>query len=209
MTHVDPFAPGDSPMHPANWTGEPVALSVEDAIADTYQWRRDHFAMLAEAEVDIPAEELEDRHERYAAYLDAYGSPDEAAPDSKFVPLPVLLRREVGADLDDESLEEWKTLFEKHATADERDPLWVEDVLPDLDELRGRENVARASAAPPTTEGLTADDLPVAPKATALKEEWVEYALAVSKARGEKLTFEEADAMTVANLKAAYKPQAD
>jgi hypothetical protein len=209
VTHIDPFAPGDSPQHPANWTSEPVALSVEDAIANTYQWRRDHFAMLTEADVDISAEELEDRHERYGEYLSEFGSGDEQREDTEFVPMPALLRRAVLADHAEDQRDEWESLFGQHATDDERDPMWVEGTLPYLAELRAREDVVRASAAPPTTEEPTADDLPPAPKATALKEEWVEYALTVAKARGEELTFEQADAMTVANLKAAYKPQAD
>lgn len=203
MTHIDPFAPGDSPQHPANWGKGPAALSVQDAIADTYQWRRDHLTMRGEADQDVAPEELEERHERYGSYLEAYGAPGEDLPESEFVAFPVLLRREVLAVVGPEGAVEWEALFEQHSTDDERDPLWVEDVLPDLAELRARAAVAAASAAPPTTE-----EIPAPPKGNALKEEWVEYALAVEKARGGALTFEEADAMTVADLKAAYKPQA-
>lgn len=213
MTHIDPFAPGDSPQHPANWV-DPCMLSVQNAIADTYQWRRDHFAMASESDRDIAPEELEERHERYASYLEAYGAPEEASPDSDFVPLPVLLRREVFSNMDDEQMDEWKQLFEEHATDDERDPQWVEDVLPDLDELQTRASVSEKpeTVTAPADQTQTGTPVPeillTAPKGNALKEEWVEYALAVEKARGGTLTFEQADAMTKDELKAAYKPQA-
>lgn len=208
-THIDPFAPGDSPQHPANWTPEPVALSVQDAIADMYQWRRDHLAMATEANADIPADELEGRHERYGDYLEEHGLDDEGLPDTPFVPFPELLRRAVFTDegLDDEQVDEWKALFEQHSTDDERDPAWVEGVLPGLDELRARATVAEASAR--AAEQTAPQEMPTAPKGNALKEDWVEYALAVSKLRGEDLTEVEAEAMSVSALKAAYKPQAD
>lgn len=204
-THIDPFAPGDSPQHPANWVDE-GSQRVADALANLYQWRRDHFARATEADVDIDADELERRHVRHAEYLDVFGSPDEKNPDAEFISLPVLLLRAEYTELDDEEIDEWKELFEQHATDDERDPVWVEGALPDLAELRARADVAAASAA---VEPSNVEELPAAPKGNALKEEWVEYALAVSKARGDGLTFEQADAMTVADLKAAYKPKTD
>jgi hypothetical protein len=204
-THIDPFAPGDSPQHPANWVDEGSQRGA-DALADLYQWRRDHFARATEADVDIDADELERRHVRHAEYLDVFGSPDEKNPDAEFISLPVLLLRAEYTELDDEEIDEWKELFEQHATDDERDPVWVEGALPDLAELRARADVAAASAA---VEPSNVEELPAAPKGNALKEEWVEYALAVSKARGDGLTFEQADAMTVADLKAAYKPKTD
>lgn len=212
MTHIDPFAPGDSPQHPSNWVEVPPALSVEDAIANTYQWRRDHFAMGAEAGVYIAPEELEQRHVRYGEYLSEYGDPYEQRDDSEFVPLPALLRREIYVDLDDEEIDEWKALFEQHATEDESDPSWVEGSLPDLAELRARDNVARLSAG--AAEKVQGDGTPVPemflapPRSNALKEEWVDYALAVDKARGGTLTPEQAATMSIADLKAAYKPQA-
>lgn len=214
MTHIDPFAPGDSPQHPANWAQE-VTERVQNSLADIYQWRRDHFAMASEVDADIPEEELAGRHERFDEYFDEYATDDERAEQAEFVSFPALLRRAVFADLDDEEIDEWKVLFEQHSTEDERDPMWVEGVLPDLPELRARADVARTSAvsvivAADVTQAGTPvpEELLTAPKGNALKEEWVEYALAVSRARGEALTFEQADAMTVADLKAAYKPQA-
>lgn len=211
MTHIDPFAPGDSPQHPANWGKEPPALSVEDAIANTYQWRRDHFAMASEAGQEIPSETLEQRHERYGMYLDQYGDPYERQPDSEFVSMPTLLRREVFADLDDDEVDEWNELFGQHGTEDESDPMWVEGSLPDLAELRARDDVVRASAE--AAEKAQEDGTPVPemllspPRSNALKEEWVDYALAVDKARGGTLTPEQANAMSIADLKATYKPQ--
>jgi hypothetical protein len=214
VTHIDPFAPGDSPQHPANWVDEP-SQRVQDALANLYQWRRDHFARASEADADLSADELEARHERHADYLEAFGLPDERTPDADFIPMPELLRRAIFDELDsEEQIAEWKQLFELHSTDDERDPAWVEEILPDLDELRARAQVAELSSAaarieeqaPPTTEAPA--ELPSAPKSNALKEEWVEYALAVSKARGEDLTPEQAETMTTAELKAAYKPQA-
>lgn len=206
MTFIDPFAPGDSPQHPANWGKErrvEVAVqSVQDVQADLYQWRRDHLVMASEADVDVAPEELQERHERYHDYLAEYGSPEEQQADAEFVSFSALLRRAVLAEHDDDEHDEWAQLFEQHATEDERDPMWMEGVLPDLAELRARADVAAASAS------AQASGLPPAPKGNALKDEWVEYALAVEKARGGSLTFEQADAMTVADLKAAYKPQA-
>lgn len=208
MTNIDPFAPGDSPQHPSNQpsAARPVDESpyVQDAVADIYQWQRDHFTAATEADADLSPERLQERHERYAEYLDLHGSPDENGPSAEFIPFPVLMRRAVLAEHDDDQHDEWKQLFEQHATDDERDPMWIEGLLPDLGELHARASVVAASAAPQAQE-----ELPAAPRASALKEEWVEYALAVEKARGGELTAEQADAMTVADLKAAYKPQAD
>lgn len=216
MTHIDPFAPGDSPQHPANWGKVAVApRSLEDTLADICQWQRDHFAMASEADADIEREELQQRHERYDEYFDEYGTEDEDYKrGGEFLPFPELLRRAVFADLDDEEIDEWKALFEQHSTDDERDPLWVEDVLPELPELQARARVTDLSgstieAAEEPQDGKAApEDLPAVPKGNALKEDWVEYALAVDKARGGTLTFEQADAMTKDELKAAYKPQA-
>lgn len=228
MTHIDPFAAGDSPQHPANWVDEP-SQRVQDSLANLYQWRRDHFATASEADADLSADELEARHVRHGDYLDAFGLPDERTPDSDFIPMPELLRRAVFDELDsEEQIAEWKQLFELHSTDDERDPAWVEEALPDLDELRARAKVTELSAtggvpipqaSPEQAEAVAtaseeagqtqvAIELPSTPKSNALKEEWVEYALAVSKARGEGLTPEQAEAMTTADLKAAYKPQA-
>jgi hypothetical protein len=208
VTHIDPFAPGDSPQHPSHWPSTAqlaelppgvVTDEIPDSLADLYQWRRDHLAMASEAGVDISPEELEARHGRYNEHLADYGSPDEQEEGAEFVAFPALLRRAHLAEVEAFE-EEWEELFSLHATDSERDPMWVEGFLPGIDELR-----ARADAV------ATSQDvqLPPAPKATALKEDWVEYALAVEKARGGELTFEQADAMTVADLKAAYKPQAD
>ena len=200
------------PQHPANWTGDAVLQKVEDQKVDLYQWRRDHFARAAEADLDLAPDELEARHNRYDEYLQDYGSPEEREESAEFVAFPVLLRRSVFVDLDEDGIEEWKALFEQHSTDDERDPLWVEDVFPGLDELRARANVAAASEQAQqveTFEQTPEVELPPAPKANAIKEDWVEYALAVERARGGELTFEEADAMTVAALKDAYKPKAD
>lgn len=200
MTHIDPFAPGDSPQHPSNWTAD-VSPRVENANADIYQWRRDHFTMTSEADLDVTPETLQERHERYDPYFDEHATDDEREEEADFVPFPVLLRRAVLKEI--EAFEdEWTELFDEHATDDERDPMWVDGVLPDLAELRARANIAEAS------RNATADERPPAPKSNALKEEWVEYALAVAKQRGEALTFEQADAMTTSDLKAAYKPQA-
>lgn len=222
MTHIDPFAPGDSPQHPANWNKtqrvEVAVRSVEDMQADLYQWRRDHFATASEADADISREELQERHERYDRYFDEFAADDERADDAEFVPFPVLLRRAAVSEI--EAFEgEWNELFEQHATGDERDPLWVEGFLPSLDELRARAVVTGLSAgaqaptvapADITTAGTPVPEiLLTAPKGNALKEEWVEYALAVEKARGGELTDQEAERMTIADLKAAYKPQAD
>lgn len=208
-THIDPFAPGDSPQHPANWVDE-GSQRVADALANLYQWRRDHFAMAVEADVDIDADELERRHVRHAEYLELFGSPDEKNPGAEFISLPALLRRAEYTELDDEEIDEWKELFEQHATDDERDPVWVEGALPDLAELRARADAEEAKQVKQAaTEHAAVEELPPAPKGNALKEEWVEYALAVSKARGGDLTFEQADAQTVAELKAAYKPKTD
>lgn len=204
QTHIDPFAPGDSPQHPANWG----KLPVEDATENLFQWRRDNLVAATEADAELSAEELADRHERHADYLDEFGSPEEREDGAEFVPLPVLLRRAVYAELDEEQIDEWKALFELHSTDDERDDKWVEEVLPDLDELRARATVADLSARA-AAEPTAPQELPVPPKGNALKEDWIEYALAVAKARGEELTAEQADALTVADLKARYKPQAD
>lgn len=204
--NIDPFAPGDSPQHPANWRPEQDVASapvpdVADQLANIYQWQRDHLTRASESDVDIAPEELQERHERYDDYADEYLSEDEDyRQGGEFVSFPAMLRRAVFADLDEEGIAEWKELFEQHATEDERDPMWVEEVLPDLNELRQR-------ATPPTTSEPVEPELPPVPKATALKEEWVEYARAVAKARGEKLTAKQADGMTVAALKAAYKPK--
>lgn len=216
MIHIDPFAPGDSPQHPANWRtadkGERNAH--EDALANVYQWRRDHFSTVAEADQDVAPEELEDRQIRYHYLLDEYGDRHEQDNDP-FVSQPVLLRRSVWSDLEDAEIDEWKKLFEQHSTDDERDPMWVDRSLPDLHELRARAQVTAASQAATATsepveevEEQAAPDnaeLPPAPRATALKEEWVEYALR----RDPELTVEQANAMTIADLKAQYKPKAD
>lgn len=216
MTHIDPFAPGDSPQHPANWctAGKDERDSQEDALANAYQWRRDHFTMAAEADQDVAPEELEDRQVRYDYLLDEYGDQQEQANDP-FVPQPILLRRSVWVDLEDAEIDEWKELFEQHSTDDERDPMWVDCPLPDLHELRARAQATAASQAASTTlepieeveeQAAPEDvDLPPAPRATALKEEWVEYALL----RDQELTAEQANAMTIADLKAQYKPKAD
>lgn len=222
MTHIDPFAPGDSPQHPANWSkaqgGDVAGRSIDDHLADLYQWQRDHFAMVSEADVDIPREELQERHERYDLYFADHATDAEREEGAEFVPFPVLARR--AAVFEIEAFEdEWSELFEQHATGDERDPLWVEGFLPSLDELRARAAVTGLSAgaqapmvapADVTTAGTPVPEiLLTAPKGNALKEEWVEYALAVEKARGGELTDQEAERMTIADLKAAYKPQAD
>lgn len=198
--NIDPFAPGDSLQHPSHWHDGPP-LSVEDTIANTYQWRRDHFAMASEAGQGIPEEVLEERHERHADYLEEFGTPDERREGSEFVSLPALLLREARSQLqDDDAIDEWDELYERYATDVERDPMWVEGVLPSLDELRSRAAAATSQTTP---------ELPGVPKSNALKEEWVEYALAVEKARGGDLTDEQANAMSIADLKAAYKPKAD
>lgn len=210
MTHIDPFAPGDSPQHPAHWQAPNPAI--EDALANVYQWRRDHFSTAAEADQDVAPEVLEDRQIRYHYLLDEYGDRQEQDNDP-FVSQPVLLRRSVWVDLEDAEIDEWKELFEQHSTDDERDPMWVDRSLPDLHELRARAQVTAASqgastATPEPVEEETASDtaeLPPAPRATALKEEWVEYALL----RDRELTAEQANAMTIADLKAQYKPKAD
>lgn len=208
MTHIDPFAPGDSPQHPANWGKAPT---IEDALADLYQWQRDHLTMASEANADVAPEVLKDRHARHGEYLDRYGDPYERQPDSEFVSMPALLRREVFADLDDDEVDEWNELFSQHGTEDENDPAWVEGNLPDLAELRARDDVVRASAE--AAEKAQEDGTPVPemllspPRSNALKEEWVDYALAVDKARGGTLTPEQANAMSIADLKATYKPQ--
>lgn len=209
MTHIDPFAPGDSPQHPANWGKAPT---IEDALADLYQWQRDHLTMASEANADVAPEVLKDRHARHGEYLDRYGDPYEQQLDSEFVSMPALLRREAYADLDDDEVEEWNELFARHATDEERDPLWVEGSLPDLVELRARADADAAAAAlvenDTEAQDAAAEELPPAPRSTALKEEWVEFALAVDKVRGGTLTPEQANAMSIADLKAAYKPQA-
>lgn len=220
MTHIDPFAPGDSPQHPANWAGEEVSERVQDNAADLYQWRRDHFAMSGEADADLSAEELERRHERYDQYFDEFATDAEREEAAEFVALPALLRRGALAALtQDDDLDEWEELFEQHATDEERDPMWVEGFLPSLDELRARVNVtdlsaaAQAPVAAPADVSVAGTPVPelllAVPKGNALKEEWVEYALAVEKARGGELTDMEAESMTVADLKAKYKPKAD
>lgn len=210
MTHIDPFAPGDSPQHPANWVQE-TADRVQNWLADIYQWRRDHFATASEVDADIPEEELAARHERFDEYFDEYATDDERDEQAGFVSFPELLRRAVFADLDGEEIDEWKALFEQHSTEDERDPMWVRGTLPDLPELRARAQVAdppiAAQTSAPVLEEVP-EEVPAVPKGNALKEEWVEYALAVDKARGGTLTPMLADGMTVADLKAAYKPQA-
>lgn len=206
MTHIDPFAPGDSPQHPANWVGEGVDERVQDNAADLYQWRRDHFAMSSEADADLSGEELERRHERYDQYFDEFATDAEREEAAEFVAFPALLRR-AAVDEIEAFADEWRELFEQHATDDERDPMWVEGFLPSLDELRARASVAQASES--DASGDNEVELPAPPKSNALKEEWVEYALKVAELRGEALTFEQADAMTTADLKAAYKPKAE
>jgi len=205
VTHIDPFAPGNSPQHPANWGKEQRAdvavKSVEDMQADLYQWRRDHLTMASEAGQDVDPEVLEERHDRYSEYLADFGSPDEREESAEFVSFPALLRRAVLAEHDDDQHDEWIALFEQFATDDERDPMWVEKILPDLGELHAR---AAAEAASKQTA-----ELPPAPKGNALKEDWVEYAVEVSKLLGDPITAEEANAMNAADLKAKYKPKAD
>lgn len=216
MIHIDPFAPGDSPQHPANWRAASKSERdlQEDALANAYQWRRDHFSTTTEANQDVAPEELEDRQIRYDYLLSEYATAAEMDNDP-FVPQPVLLRRSVWLDLEDVEIDEWKELFEQHSTDDERDPMWVDRPLPDLHELRARAQVTAASQAADTTPESTEEpqeqaapdgaELPPAPRATALKEEWVEYALL----RDPKLTADQANAMTIADLKAQYKPKAD
>lgn len=207
MTHIDPFAPADSPQHPANWN-RVAEERVEDTLANLYQWRRDHFAMASEAGQDIAPEELEDRHVRYGYLLDEYGAPEEQDNDP-FVAQPVLLRRSVWHDLEDVEIDDWKRLFELHSTDDERDPAWVDRPMPDLSELKARDAVAAASAGQQSQEKAAAE-LPEVPKSTALKEEWVEFALAMERHNGAELSEEDVErisGMSVANLKAAYKPK--
>lgn len=207
MTWIDPFAPGGSLQHPSHWHDGPPA-NVEDAAADMYQWQRDHFAMASEADEDIPHEVLQERHVRYEEYLREYGSPDEQRDDAEFVSFSTLLRRAVLAGHDDDQHGEWSALFEQHATAEERDPLWVEGTLPDLVELHARASAANASAGGTQGDGTPAPEAPLTPpRSNALKEEWVDYALLVDKARGGTLTPEQASAMSIGDLKAAYKPQ--
>lgn len=223
QTNIDPFAPGDSPQHPSNW--RPEDQRVADTLANMHEWLRDHYAMLSEADRDIPLEELQERHERHDQYLADFGSPEEELADAPHVPMPELMKRAVFSFLGDEAeVEEWKQLFELHGTADERDPLWVEGFLPQLDELRARAGVTELSATggvpipklpPETVAAITEEfaqasgvELPPVPKANALKEDWVEFAQAVERARGGERTAEEIEAMSVADLKANYKPQA-
>jgi hypothetical protein len=217
VTHIDPFAPADSPLHPANVgrdiiapRGMEQAVTVDDQAADLYQWRRDHFVPASEAGQDVAPEELEDRHVRYGYLLEEYGAPDEQEDGADFVAQPLLLRRSVWTDLEDTEIDEWKRLFELHATDDERDPAWVDRPLPTLDELQARDRAHQAAAQAAEDSSVSKPEPPAAPKATALKEEWVQYALAVEAHWGNNLTDAERDhvaGMTVAALKAAYKPK--
>lgn len=218
QTHIDPFAPGDSPQHPANWRPEEPDQRVADTLANMHEWLRDHYAMASEADRDIPLEELQARHERHDQYLADFGSPEEGLADAPHVPMPVLMRRAVFSFLGDiDEVKEWEQLFEQHSTADERDPMWVEGFLPSLDELRARARVTELSTAAqepvtaPADVAVAGTPVPevllTAPKANALKEDWVEYGQAVEKARGGERTAAEIESMSVADLKAAYKPQ--
>lgn len=228
--HIDPFAPGDSPQHPANWLpdvvaprGHEVSQRIEDAAANLYQWRRDHFASAAEAEQAISPEELEDRHVRYSYLFDEYGDNADIGdmadvPEDAFTPQPALLRRSVWHDLEDTEIDDWKRLFELHATDDERDPAWVDKPLPDLAELRSRARAADLGTASPEQEEPqgaqdgpvheSTPDWPEVPKSTALKEDWVRYALEVAQFRGEELSEEDANKLSVAAIKQAYKRDA-
>lgn len=136
MTHIDPFAPGDSPMHPAN------------------------FGTFREAE---PVEENPEAV-RYHELLELYGTDEEreyafdATGDSGELPsLDELENRE--SDDDD-----YRARLSLHGTEEEQERLdwsyW---------ELRER------------------FDFGVSPAAGAVKADWVEYALRVSRVRGEDI----------------------
>ena len=193
MTHIDPFAPGDSPQHPANF-GTAAARPEPNPYADLFH----QYATEPERERGIDDGErptfevLNERDERYTEWLEDWGV--DADDTSGYVGMTTLLRREALAELDEDEQGEWQDLFNSHGTEEEKDAHWYGDVYPSLEELRGR------------VEGV--EPLPDMPKSNALKEDWVEYALAVEKARGWERDEDQVRSMKLADLHATYKPQA-
>lgn len=203
MTHIDPFAPGDSPQHPSNFRQDVKhwpAMPASDARKYEGWWNR--YATEPERSEDVqyptPFEEMQRRNEEYEDLFELFATPEEREEGAEFVPQPVLLRRTVDADLPEEADRlEWAQLFETHATDAERDQYWVDAGYPELETLRARRDEA--------TEQQELIEALAEPKSSASKDEVATWAVRVAESRGETLSYEDAfNNFTIKELRETY-----
>lgn len=171
MTHIDPFAPADSPQHPANYGLRPEPPTE----ADRVPYEPEDFTDLVDASWwDHENGSLEE----YADLFNAHATDEERArrdageggePD--FGDLRARGELEVATPADPEEAQRAHLAHHYREDGDDTDP-------PSLAKLRARATLAR-------------------PSSTAIKSDWVDYALTIRH----DLHSEDAALMTVSALK--------
>jgi hypothetical protein len=218
-THIDPFAPGDSPQHPANWSGDVIhwpAMPASDARKYEAWWNL--YATVherTEPRWATPFEEMMARHDRYTNWMAELGSTEDVERFDLWLtqigttagldvaglpPMTTLLRRGALSTLDAEQSVEWEALFATYATAEESEPYWYGEAYPGLDALRERRDAA-------TAEEQLSEEL-AEPPANAIKADVAEWAVRVAASRDEQLSYADAMTMTIKDLREKYAPKA-